>query len=140
MRRAACRSRREHLVVVVVVVVVVTAVVVAVSAIRVNIHREYSRRRLTPIELQSSAPISRIAKEQRIPLKLRRSRDCRRTLAGTRVPCPLTDKEETTNAASARQRRFVFRQGFPLPLQSLLSDAIILGLGTEYEVRSNVHQ
>jgi len=98
MRRAACRSRREHLVVVVIVVI---AVAVAVTT-HVNsvILREYNRRHLTPIELETSAPISRIAKEQRILLELCRSLDRRRTFAGTRIPCLLTDKEEKTNIES----------------------------------------
>lgn len=121
MRRAACRSRWEHLV-----------VIVVVSAAHVNsgIPHEYNRRRL--IVLRSCAPISRIAKERRVLLALRGSLDRRRTLAGTRrFPCPLTDKEEATNAASDRRRRLVPQWGFS-PRRSLPSDAILLGRRAKY--------
>lgn len=120
MRRAACRSRWEHLV-----------VIVLVSAAHVNsdIRREYNRRRL--IVLRSCAPISRIAKERRVPLALRGSLDPRRTLGTRRFPCPLTDKEEAINAASDRRRRLASQWGSS-SRRSLPSDAILLGRGAKY--------
>lgn len=120
MRRAACRSRSEHLAVVVVVVFVVI-VAAAVSATHVN----SVVRRLTPANgLESSARISRVAnKERRIPLVLRRSLDHRRTLAETRIPCSLTDKEERTKAVSERtsssNKDFLFLPKVFLPLRFL---------------------
>lgn len=106
MRRVAYRSRREYC-------FIVVLVVVGATYVKSDICRESSRRP-TAIEFRSSAPISRIAKKRRVLLLRGSPLDRRRTspLAEARgiFPCPVTDKEGTTNAALNQRRCFTSRR------------------------------